>query len=197
MVMAVDIHPIPLLGEWDIGFALDIHVIRSVPLGEDAYGHARFDNTRSPIGELLYQFKYNGRYEHLEQIVETILAFLNSHSEMKDIEVILPVPPTKDRNYQPTFEIARKLAEELHVFCCDDVLENTSHVEAKALLASEKHKLTGTIIKRKMATHRHNTLLIDDLYQTGTTLNQCAFVLRQDPLIDKIYVLAITKTKNS
>ena len=38
--------------------------------------------------------------------------------------------------------------------------------------------------------------IIDDLYGTGCTLNQCTDVLRKDSNIKKIYVLAITKTKN-
>lgn len=194
--MSVQINPIPLHGEWDMGFALDTHVIESIPLGEDAYGHLRFENTRSPIGELLYQFKYNGRYDNLTEIIDTIKFFLETHPEMKNIETILPVPPTKVRSYQPTFEIAQALAKELNVFCCNDVLENNSRIEAKGLSADEKYQLAGTIVKKKMATRKHSTLLIDDLYQTGTTLKQCVSVLRKDPLIDKVYVLTITKTKN-
>ena len=194
--MAVEINPIPLFGSWDLGFALDTHVIESIPLGEDAYGYFHFENKRSPIGELLYQFKYNSRYDNLAEIVDTIICFLDAHPQMKNIETVLPVPPTKVRGYQPTFEIAQALAKAMKVFYCTDVLVNTSQIEAKGLSASEKHQLAGTIVKRKPATRKHSTLLIDDLYQTGTTLNQCVSVLRKDPLIDNIYVLTITKTKN-
>ena len=87
-------------------------------------------------------------------------------------------------------------ASELKVFYCNDVLENYSQIEAKGLSADEKYQLVGAIVKKKPATRKHSTLLIDDLYQTGTTLNQCTSLLRDDPLVDKIYVLTITKTKN-
>ena len=195
--MAVEINPIRLIGNWDWGYALDIHVIKSVPIGEDVYGNVHFDNTRSPIGELLYQFKYNGRYENLDEIVETILVFLDSHPEVQNVDIILPVPPTKIRHYQPTFEIARKVAGALNIFYSNEILENHSRIESKELMSDEKHKLQGMIVKTKSATRKHNMLLIDDLYKTGTTLQECVNVLREDPLIDKIFVLTITKTKNS
>lgn len=194
--MAVEIHPIQIWGNWDLGFSLDMHVVKSIPLGEDDYGHQQFSTTRSAIGELLYQFKYKQRYDCLPEIVDTIISFLNIHPEMGNVNTILPVPPTKNRSYQPTLEIAENLATELNIFCCCDVLENVSQIEAKGLSFDEKKQLNGSIIKKKMATRKHNTLLIDDLYDTGTTLTQCVNVLRQDPLIDKIYVLTVTKTKN-
>lgn len=194
--MAVEIHPIQIMGNWDLGFSLDVHVVKSILIGEDDYGHRQFSTTRSAIGELLYQFKYKQRYDYLSEIVDTIISFLNTHPDMRNINTILPVPPTKNRDYQPTFEIAEGLATELNIFCCFDVLENVSKVEAKGLSFDEKKKLNGSIIKKKMATRKHNTLLIDDLYNTGATLFQCVNALRQDPLIDKIYVLTVTKTKN-
>lgn len=194
--MAVEIHPIQIMGNWDLGFSLDVHVVKSILIGEDDYGHRQFSTTRSAIGELLYQFKYKQRYDYLSEIVDTIISFLNTHPDMRNINTILPVPPTKNRDYQPTFEIAEGLATELNIFCCFDVLENVSKVEAKGLSFDEKKKLNGSIIKKKMATRKHNTLLIDDLYDTGVTLFQCVNALRQDPLIDKIYVLTVTKTKN-
>ena len=36
--MAVEIHPIQIWGNWDLGFSLDVHVVKSIPLGEDDYG---------------------------------------------------------------------------------------------------------------------------------------------------------------
>ena len=172
--MAVEIHPIPLYGVWDIGYALDVHTIKSIPIGEDAYGHLHFDNTRSEIGELLYETP-----------------------EIHDVRTVLPVPPTKIRGYQPTIEIARAVAARIGAYYCGDVLENTATAEMKSLTWEEKKKLQPTIRKTKNAIRKHSILLIDDLYKTGLTLTHCVSALREDPLVAKIYVLAVTKTRNT
>ncbi len=194
--MAVKIEPIRLVGNWDIGYALDRHVIKSVPLGEDAFGYQRFETTRSDIGELLYRFKYDHQRECLNEIVSTLRAFLQDHPEISNFKSIIPAPPTKPRDYQPTFKIGEALGKELGVHCCTDVLEKESGIASKELPPNEKYKLKGSIVKKRMAQYKHNVLLIDDLFQTGETLRQCVTALREDPNIDKIFVITITKTKN-
>ncbi len=51
---------IKLKGNWKKGFAYDVHTLESVYLGVDQYGHDRWENTRSEMGELLYKLKYRG-----------------------------------------------------------------------------------------------------------------------------------------
>lgn len=108
--MSVKINPITLSGNWDLGYALDTYVINSIFRGNDEDGKPRFDNTYSSIGELLNQFKYRDQFNNLNEIVDTIMDFLEIHPQMKNIKTILPVPPSHPRKYQPTFEIAQALA---------------------------------------------------------------------------------------
>jgi hypothetical protein len=42
-------------GAWREGFALDLHTLSSEYVGDDEFGHPRFDTIRTEIGELLYQ----------------------------------------------------------------------------------------------------------------------------------------------
>lgn len=55
--------------------------------------------------------------------------------------------------------------------------------------------MTGTIIRQKRFTSEVNILVIDDLYQTGITLNESFKVLKTDSNIKDIYVLTLTKTR--
>ena len=197
--MAVSIHPILLSGNWDLGYSLDIHVKSSVYVCDDPYGNPTFVNDYSELGELLNGFKYHGKYENLEVIVDTVVCFLNEHPEMSGFESIIPVPPSPEsrRLYQPTEEIARELASRMDVFYSDNILVKRSGLQLKNLTAEEKKEVGNFIEKTKPAKRKHSVLLLDDLYQTGTTLSFCVERLREDPLVEKIYVLTITKTKNS
>ena len=42
-----------------------------------------------------------------------------------------------------------------------------------------------------------NILLVDDLYSSGMTMKECCKVLKQDKNVNKIYCLAMTRTKNN
>jgi len=44
----ISFHPVRIPGRWREGYALDLHTVQSTFLGDDAYGHARFDTERSP-----------------------------------------------------------------------------------------------------------------------------------------------------
>ena len=46
------INPTELLGNWDKGYVLDRHVLKSIPIGENVYGRMEFDTTRTELGEL-------------------------------------------------------------------------------------------------------------------------------------------------
>jgi len=72
----MEIHPIELCGPWTKGYEIDKHMIRSKYIGEDVYGHRMFDNTRSPIGEMVYQLKYRMNLTMIDNIMELIIPFL-------------------------------------------------------------------------------------------------------------------------
>lgn len=196
--MLVSVHPIQLYGPWDIGYALDKHMVYSTYIGDDPYdGHPCYDSKRSEIGDLLYQFKYQEGKGKLLSIVDTIVDFLNRHQDMRGFDVIIPVPPTPSnyRTYQPTLEIARMVAEAARMYYCEDVLEKTTNQQLKNIPVEERRKIGQLIVKRKNAHRENSVLLIDDLYDTGTTLSHCVKALREDPLVQRIGVLTITKTK--
>ena len=54
--------------------------------------------------------------------------------------------------------------------------------------------MKGSIKAAMKATKPHTILLVDDLFDTGSTMSECVSILKEDPKLKKIYVLAMTKT---
>lgn len=191
------INPIKLVGNWAEGYAMDVHTIRSIYLGEDQYGRPEFDNTRSEIGELVYQLKYKYKEEVVYDIIKMINPFLRRWKVINNVDLVIPVPPSKkDRKFQPVFLISEKIAESLNKPIDLELLEKIDLKQLKNLGPEEKTKaISGSILKHKKFERNVNILVIDDLYESGSTLRETCDVLRKDRYVKNIYVLTMTKTK--
>jgi len=190
----MSINPTEIKGNWDKGFVLDKHVVSSTPIGENVYGHMQYDTIRTELGELVFQLKYRNKIENIEKIVCLIKPFLDSFTELREVDVVIPVPPSKIRAFQPANELAQAIAEYLSISYTDEVLEKTSSSQAKDMSKATKD-VKGNIVAKIKAKRQHNILLIDDLFESGETLTECVSVLRDDPMLKKIYVLVMTKTR--
>ena len=190
------IDPKKLYGNWDEGWALDIHTISSTYIGDNAYGRPMFDTDRTELGQQLFLLKNRGRTDTVDKIMDLISDFLDNWDILDDVDVVIPAPPTdKDRIHQPVYLIASAVADYIGKSYVEDVLLKTTNEQSKNMDGGTKKDLTGSIVANLKSTSEHNVLLVDDLYQTGGTLNECVRVLREDENVNKIYVLAITKTR--
>lgn len=186
--------PLTVKGAWDDGYILSQYTVSSKYLGESAFGHPQFDTTYTPTGQLLHDMKYNGHFNTSAQIIETYAEFLKGWLFQKAVDCVIPVPPTVDRVFQPVIALAEDAARLLGIGCYTDILEKVSSIETKSI-PKEERALAGMFQQRKMAKRSCSVLLLDDFYSSGQTANACASVLRNDPLIQHIYFLAVAKTK--
>jgi len=186
----MSINPIKLTGNWVDGYALDKHTISSEYIGEDAFGNKQFDNKYTKLGELLYKFKYNGHHDTSLEILEIAKPFLDEFVKNKSIDIIIPVPPTNKRDIQPIHIIAELFSDYLKIPYSTEILANNSDKSSKDGNKQIKIDLL------KNAKRKCNILLLDDLFSTGATLNECAKVLKTDELVENIYVITLTKTRD-
>ena len=185
------LNPVRIYGTWDEGVVLDSHMLKSVFLGYDENGKEKFENTRTELGELIYRFKYQNDKSSVYAIMEIIKDILDKWNLKDKIDVVIPVPPSnKKRAYQPVFEIAKEIAKYLNKECVIDMLSKESELQIK-----DGYSIHGMIRKNKNVENKKCILVIDDLFSTGATLNEVCRVLKSDDNVDKIYCLALTKTK--
>lgn len=139
----MEIHPIRLYGGWDIGWALDMHTLSSVYIGDDPFGNPMFDTIRSDIGSLVYRLEYRGDFTVAQEIINVALHFLEHNDLLGNIDLVLPAPPIKARITQPAFVIAEGIASSGKIPYTNEALSKILRRNQKMPLRRRKQKLLG------------------------------------------------------
>jgi len=186
---------IPLEGNWDKGFAFDLHTESSIHIGTDPFGHEQFETRRTQMGELLYQLKYRQRREVAKEIVDLLAERFKT---LNTFDAIIPCPATKSRPWQPVEEITMELGKRFGVAVINALVKDTSSTQIKDIEdPAEREKLLLESIRIK-DTHDFSgkkVLLVDDLYQSGSTLSVATYVLKEQANAAMVCVLTMTKTR--
>ncbi|WP_248929411.1 ComF family protein [Paenibacillus hamazuiensis] len=148
--------------------------------------------------ELLAQYKYRGS-ERLRHLMGTILLHaFHLHREAAPAEeavsVITYVPLSVQRLEERGFNQARQLAEDLGMMTGVPVwpfLRRTRHTDKQSFKTRGQRlgDLEGAFIldenfipaaRRLLGRHRLHIMIVDDVYTTGSTLNQCAKTIKEE-----------------
>jgi len=182
-------------GPWNDGFSLDKHTLNSVYTGDNEYGHPTFDTTRTEIGECLYQLKYRHDDSQVPIIAHELATAATSAFAF--ISFVLPIPSSQNRARQPVVEISRQVAANLGVPCIENMLLKNAHTEQMKNIGGRDEKVEALCnklyFKDVLADGQYDVLIVDDLYDTGATLEAATAVLRSYPKIRSIYVATITR----
>ena len=142
--------------------------------------------SRGIVRRLVHEFKYGYR-AHLRHVVGDWLcaALQDSRLRHREFDVIAPVPLHPARQRERGFNQAELLAE---------LLAARINVPLKRLLERSRYTTTQTAfdraermknlrdafhLRKKADVRRLRVLLIDDVLTTGSTLSECARVLKR------------------
>ena len=189
---------IEIIGNWKKGLAFDVHTLSSTYLGPNEFGYNQWENTRSEMGELVYEFKYQKDRSCLGSIV----ALLDKIKGIDQFDYILPIPPTdQGREFQPVTEIALALGKHHGIEVLTDVLKKMAGgPQLKNVDDPEKRKklLKDSIrIDKADSVAGCDILLVDDLYRSGATLSVATDLLYEIAKANKVCVLTMTKTRSN
>lgn len=191
--MRVDV--LEIHGQWDRGFVLDRHSIHSTLAGHDAHGHPTFDTEYTQVGRALYQLKCHDDYAQVPALAKA----LHTHilPRLPRIHVVVPMAPSKKRPRQPVTHVAAYLARMLKVPAQKHFLLKASGSQSLKNLATRREKDAALAGRLSLAHDLDgdgplNVLLVDDLYETGASLDAACLVLRECAKIQHIYVAVLT-----
>lgn len=179
---------------------LDINIINQDEEIQDKY-----------FNELMYIFKYEGQIRKLiidykfnekSYIYLTFVNFLLKNRKIfeniKTYDTIIPVPISnkrlKERGYNQSFLIAREIAIQTDLELVNNCLLKTKNIIEQSKLNKEERieNIKGVYeLQNEELIKNKKILLIDDIYTTGSTVNECSKILRQgNPYKIGILVLA-------
>jgi len=190
----IENNPSQIQGNWKAGWALDIHTIKSIPLGD-----GKFDTTYTETGKALNELKYHQNYEQIENLANEVIEFLITRQVTPYLHVIIPIPPSKDRTIQPVTAIAEKVSQVLNIpIDTNYVIKNRSTSELKNIDDPEERKkiLLNAFNLQDNRYQNKKILLFDDLFRSGSTLKEITKTLYITGKVQNVYVVTLTKTRS-
>lgn len=140
--------------------------------------------------KLIYQFKYAPYIKDLAQTLAGILAehlFITGKNkeEIWKNSVLMPIPldikKLKSRGYNQSEELAKELSKIINVPVVLNNLVKTKYTKPQMELSKEERQknLQGAFaLKNPSEVEGLKIFLVDDVYTTGSTMEECANVLR-------------------
>lgn len=179
-------HPRPLKGNWHTGFALDFH---------SSYKGA--DWNRSGIGDLVYRLKYEMDSSVLPTLVEHTRKLFDAHPEMKQFDILLPVPSSTQREFDPVHEFCKALSRAFGKAIQTSLVKTRQTQPQKEIhtLPQKRDNVAGAFALNNDITGK-SILLVDDLFDSGATLEEITKILLRSKTA-RVNVLTLTRTIHS
>lgn len=125
---------------------------------------------------------------------------VDKYKDLKlNCDIVLPVPmyekKKQERGYNQSWELCKGFEDILPIR--DDILIKIKNTKNQAMSSFEERK-TNLIdcfdVKNKDIIQNKNVLLIDDIFTTGSTVNECSKILRKNGA-KTVFVLTLSSTE--
>ncbi len=151
------------------------------------------------IRKMIIDYKFNDSTYLYKTIVNFLLKNKKFFQNLKSYDTIIPVPISrrrrKERGYNQSELIAREIAKRTDLDYQNQCLIKTKNIVEQSKLNKEERQknIQGVYaLQQPRKLLNKKILLIDDIYTTGSTVNECSKVLKEaEP--KKVGVLTIAK----
>ena len=139
------------------------------------------------VKKLINQFKYKPHIKELSKPLTSLIIahFLNLNIPLKPIfdnSVLIPIPLHKRKIKEQGFNQAEEIGKEFSKFLTAPVLNNVLIKVKQTLLqaeSKEKNIKEAFLCKKPELVKGKRVFLIDDVFITGTTMEECAKALKE------------------
>lgn len=170
-------------------YPLTIQLEAETPALEKIFVMAEYEGV---IKKLITSLKYKS----IKGVGQTLARMIYYSTNFPQVENITSVPLHPKKQHQRGFNQAAEIALELSLLTNTpfiELLKRTQHSQAQAKISDKNKRLTrlkNTFALNQKINNLKSVLIIDDVTTTGTTLNECALILKQAG-VKKVYGLVV------
>ncbi len=140
------------------------------------------------LKKLVHDFKYKKIASLVKEFSAFIVDFMDEHNIAKESDLVLSIPmhPSRlfKREINPSHILAKNIAKKLKLQYSENLLKKTKNTPPQSKLnrlerlENIKHSFS---LKDdgKLDLNGKNILLVDDLFTTGSTVNECSKILKE------------------
>ena len=154
------------------------------------------------VRNLILQYKFNDKAYLYRTFCEFIVKNKKVFDFIKSYDIIIPVPIHKarmrERGYNQSEIIAETISKILNIELIDDIIVRKKETKALSSLNSKTERIN--MIKNAFAVNinytslnKINLLIIDDVFTTGSTLNELSKEIKKLECINRLGVLTVAR----
>ena len=151
------------------------------------------------IRKKIIEYKFNEKSYMYKTFSNYILTNKEFCKKIENYDIIIPVPISKvrlkTRGYNQSYLIAKELSENLNIKLINNCLYKTQNIIEQSKLNKEdriKNIQDVYSLKNGKKLENKKILIFDDIFTTGSTVNECSKILYQ-ARPKKIGILTIAK----
>jgi len=150
-------------------------------------------NTYTGVGAAEYAAKYQNDQNSAKKLAELLAAVCSLHPNLQNVDYIAAVPGNPGKEYHLPDFLVKEMGKHLARSVGLDLRKTQETPQLKNVSLAEKISTLKGVYELDESVDSSSVLLVDDLYQSGTTMWTLARLLKESGAA-KVYGLACVKS---
>ena len=137
-----------------------------------------------PMRSAIMRYKFEDWSCCEDVFVHLMLEYIKNYPHLKDFDAVVPVPISRqrlrERGFNQSVPLSKAIAKYFDILHSENMLVKIRHTQRQSRLAAQQRaeNVKDAYAARPDLVKNKRIILVDDIYTTGITMNECAKTLK-------------------